>query len=60
MLEDLIRERAYNLFEARGGEFGHDLEDWFQAEREVLEAMEAAQGKDPEIVEIAMEVAAAA
>lgn len=31
-----IRERAYQLFEERGGELGHDLEDWLQAEAEVL------------------------
>jgi hypothetical protein len=30
-----IRVRAYELFMERGGEPGHDLEDWRQAEREV-------------------------
>jgi hypothetical protein len=32
---DEIARRAYELFEARGGEPGHELEDWFQAEREL-------------------------
>lgn len=32
---DAISARAYELFQARGGEHGHDLEDWLQAEREV-------------------------
>jgi HSP20 family protein len=32
---ELIR-RAYELFEARGGEHGHDWEDWFRAESELL------------------------
>jgi Protein of unknown function (DUF2934) len=32
---DLIRERAYQLFEMRGRESGHELEDWLQAEREI-------------------------
>jgi hypothetical protein len=32
--EDIAR-RAYQLFEARGREHGHDVEDWLQAEREL-------------------------
>jgi HSP20 family protein len=28
--------RAYEYFEARGREFGHDLEDWFRAESELM------------------------
>jgi len=31
-----IARRAHELFEARGGEHGHDLEDWFRAESELL------------------------
>jgi HSP20 family molecular chaperone IbpA len=31
-----IARRAYELFEARGGEHGHDGEDWFRAESELL------------------------
>jgi len=31
----IIRERAYQLFEARGGQPGHELDDWLQAEREI-------------------------
>jgi Protein of unknown function (DUF2934) len=34
-LEDQIRRRAYELYEARGREHGRDLEDWFRAEAEV-------------------------
>ena len=30
-----IARRAYALFQARGGEHGHDIEDWLQAEREL-------------------------
>jgi hypothetical protein len=29
-----IRQRAHELYEARGREEGHDLEDWLQAEAE--------------------------
>lgn len=33
-LEDDIRTRAYELFEARGREEGHALDDWLRAEAE--------------------------
>ena len=32
-----IQRRAYELFEARGGNHGHDWADWFSAERELTE-----------------------
>jgi hypothetical protein len=32
-----IRERAYELYEARGKEDGRDLEDWLLAEEEIME-----------------------
>jgi len=31
-----IAHRAHELFEARGGEHGHDRQDWFRAESELL------------------------
>lgn len=34
-LPDLIRKRAYELYEARRGQPGKDLDDWLQAEREL-------------------------
>lgn len=30
-----VAHRAYEIFEARGGEHGRDQEDWFAAEREL-------------------------
>jgi hypothetical protein len=30
-----IANRAYEIFLSRGGEPGHDLEDWLQAEEEL-------------------------
>ena len=36
-LEIKIRERAYELYEARGREDGHDLQDWLRAEEEITE-----------------------
>jgi hypothetical protein len=35
-LEEEIRRRAYELYEARGCEAGHDLDDWRRAEEEVV------------------------
>ena len=31
-----IARRAYEIYEARGQTAGHELEDWIQAERELL------------------------
>jgi len=31
-----IRERAYQLYQERGNAPGHETEDWFKAEREIL------------------------
>ena len=35
-LQDMIRERAYELYEKRGREPGQDEQDWFRAEHEIL------------------------
>jgi HSP20 family molecular chaperone IbpA len=35
-VHDEIRHRAFRLFQQRGCEEGHELEDWLEAEREVL------------------------
>ena len=37
MVERKVRSRAQQLYEKRGQEEGQDLQDWFQAESEVLE-----------------------
>ena len=42
---DEIAGRAFELFQRRGGEPGHDLEDWFEAERE-LRRMSAREADD--------------
>ena len=34
--EELIRKRAYELYEERGMEDGHDVEDWLRAEEELV------------------------
>jgi hypothetical protein len=37
-LQEEIRDRAYELYEQRGGLDGFDLEDWLQAEAEIRDA----------------------
>jgi HSP20 family molecular chaperone IbpA len=39
-LQRAIAERAYSLFELRGGEDGHDVEDWLTAESELIQPLE--------------------
>jgi len=46
-IEHEIRLRSYELYLKRGRADGHDLDDWLQAEREILR----------ELYEIAREVA---
>ena len=36
VLNARIEARAYELYERRGGHHGKDLEDWVEAEREIL------------------------
>ena len=36
-----VARRAYERFQLRGGEHGHDQEDWFGAERELTEASDS-------------------
>ena len=43
---DAIAQRAYTLYVARGCEDGHDVEDWFNAERELQEANNALSPKE--------------
>jgi len=36
-LSEQVRRRAYELYEARGREDGHDEEDWLRAESEIAQ-----------------------
>jgi hypothetical protein len=38
LVERQVRSRAQQLYEDRGQEDGQDLQDWFQAESEVLDS----------------------
>jgi hypothetical protein len=37
--DQAIRNRAYQLYEARGGEPGAELDDWLRAERELRQTI---------------------
>ena len=34
-IDERIRQRAYELFQLRGCQDGHDFDDWMQAEAEI-------------------------
>jgi hypothetical protein len=40
-LEDRIRSRAYELYLQRGGNGNSEIEDWLQAEAEIINAAKA-------------------
>jgi hypothetical protein len=42
-LEEQIQRRAYELYVERGNQSGSELEDWLQAEEEVVQAQEDAK-----------------
>jgi hypothetical protein len=35
-LQEQIEARAHEIYTARGAEPGHELDDWLQAEREIM------------------------
>lgn len=35
-IDERIRQRAFELFQLRGCQNGHDLDDWMQAEAEIM------------------------
>ena len=39
-LEERIQRRAYELYVERGNQSGSELDDWLQAEEEVLQTQE--------------------
>ncbi len=49
---NIVAHRAYELYESRGRQDGHDLEDWLRAEAELLNSLpiEVSETKDQVIV----------
>ena len=46
--QEEIAERAYELFMARGGTHGNDVDDWLHAESELVRARLMRQPKAPD------------
>ena len=44
-LEERIRRRAYELYVDRGNQSGSELDDWLQAEEEILQGQEESFGE---------------
>jgi HSP20 family molecular chaperone IbpA len=53
---DTIAHRAYELFEARGYQHGHDMEDWSRAESELLHPLKINRWESVQEVVITAEI----
>ncbi len=47
-----IARRAYELFDTRGREHGHDWEDWFRAESELLRPVSVSMSESKERISV--------
>jgi HSP20 family molecular chaperone IbpA len=56
-LQLTIARRAHELFEARGQEHGHDLDDWLRAESELLCPVSVAMSQSSDCVKLRANVA---
>lgn len=45
-IEQRIRQRAYELYLQRGGDTGYEMDDWLQAEQEIMEQQEQEHGRE--------------
>jgi Protein of unknown function (DUF2934) len=45
-IRERVAQRTFQLYEGRGREDGHDVEDWLQAEQEVIRHLAAERGAD--------------
>ena len=51
-LHELIAQRAYQLFAARGFGHGHELGDWFQAEAQLMKEVPLELSETPDTLKI--------
>jgi HSP20 family molecular chaperone IbpA len=52
----MIARRAYELFETRGCEHGHDWEDWLRAESELLQPVSVSMSESTDRISIRADV----
>jgi hypothetical protein len=51
LTEEYIRVRAYQIYERRGRQDGHDVDDWLLAEAEIMGKKDVAPtAQEPELV----------
>lgn len=43
--QDEVASLAYELYQGRGGEHGHDVEDWLEAERILIQKITRRNGR---------------
>jgi HSP20 family protein len=53
---DAVSRKAYEIFESNGRSFGHDIEDWFQAENELFEPLHTDITESDESFSVKVEV----
>jgi HSP20 family protein len=51
-----VSKRAYELFESNGRTFGHELDDWFKAEEEILHPVHLNMVETDKALEVKAEV----
>ena len=55
-MSQAITRRAYEIFEGNGRRFGHDLEDWFKAEMDMLHPVHVNIAEAEDSLEVKAEV----
>ena len=55
-ISQAITQRAYEIFEGNGRRFGHDLDDWFKAEMDLLHPVHVSIAESGESLEVKAEV----
>ena len=51
LTEELIQIRAYQFYEERGREHGHDVDDWLRAESDIFGKKNGPATAQPEMME---------
>lgn len=55
-MSQAIAQRAYEIFEGNGRRFGHDLDDWFKAEMDILHPVHVNVAESGDKLEVKAEV----
>lgn len=55
-MSEAIAQRAYEIFERNGRKFGHDLDDWFKAEMDMLHPVHVKIAESGDKLEVKAEV----